>query len=161
MTIKVNEIVIDALEYLIVQADEQKIPQSEAKAAIRTLNDLMSKWDAQGISLGFSEVSDMGDIMTVPIGAKMGIKTNLALALAPKYNVAPDAGLVMLARDGYRALLTLAVDTAPMEYPAELPMGTGNTAPDTTDDLFYPDETDTILTETGGSIGLEEDTEEA
>lgn len=158
---KVFEVVVDAMEAIVVQADEAPIEQSEARAAIRILNDMMTDWDARGIALGYTEVSDMGDVLTVPPGAIRGIKSNLAIDLAPKYDVVPTPALVEMARQGYKACLNLAVDTAPMALPGTLPRGSGNDYPDYADQTFYPDLENTILTETGGSIALEEDTEEA
>lgn len=156
---KVNEVVIDALEDLVVQQEEAPIEQSEGKAAIRVLNDMMAMWDAQGISLGYTEVSDLGDTITVPPGAVQGIKANLAIFLAPKYETEPSAAVIAKAKRGYDAILSLAVSITPMQYPGTLPQGSGNTYPGYADNTFFPDLEDTILTETGGSIGLEEDTE--
>lgn len=156
----VNEVVVDALEDLVVQADEAPIEQSEARAAIRALNDMMLDWDAQGIALGYTVVNDMGDLMTVADGAIRGIKANLAIELAPKYNVVPTPAMVKKATDGYTTCVDLAVETAESEYPANLPRGSGNDYPGYSDRTFYPDLQNTILTETGGSVALEDETEE-
>ena len=161
MPIKTKEIVTDALEDLIVQADEARIEQSEAKAAIRYLNDMMAMWAAQGIEIGYTEVSDLADIVTIPLGAKVGVKANLSIFLSPKYDVDPSAALVARAKAGFSAIVDLAVGTASAAFPSTLPRGSGNDYPDFSDSTFYPDEEDTILTETGGAIALEDDTEEA
>lgn len=158
MVVKANEIVVDALEDLVVQQDEGPIEQSEGRAAIRTLNDMMLAWDAAGINLGYTVVNSLGDVITVPLGAIRGIKANLAIELAPKYDVQPSAALVKRANEGYMAILDLTVEITGTEYPDTLPIGSGNYddgyGPD-----FYPEQESTILTETGGSIALEEDTE--
>ena len=158
---KVSEVVIDALEDLVVQAEEAPIEQAEAKAAIRFLNDLMAMWDAKGISLGYTVVSDMGDEVTVPDGALMGIKAHLAITLAPKYEVPVPREVYQKAKDGYDAILNLAVTMGESAYPDTLPQGSGNTYPGYEDTTFFPDQEGTILTETGGAIALEADTEEA
>lgn len=161
MTVKTHEIVIDALETLIVQASEAPIEQSEAAAAIRALNDMMTQWEAIGINLGYTIVADMADVITVPLGAVLGIKSNLALYLAPKYNVQPTALMLKNASDSYQAVIDISTELASSEYPGNLPQGTGNNYPGYLDNTFYPDLENTILTETGGSVALEEDTEEA
>ena len=74
---KVNEIVVDALEDLVVQQDEAPIEAPEANAVIRYLNDMMTMWAALGVDLGYTEVSDLGDNVTVAPGAIFGIKANL------------------------------------------------------------------------------------
>ena len=158
---KVYEVVTDALEDLVVQADEAKIEQSEAKAAIRMLNDLMFSWDADGISLGFTAVSDLGDVLTVPDGALRGIKANLAIELSPKYEVDPTQAMLKKAKEGKQSCINLSFEIGSMEYPGELPQGSGNDYPGYANTTFYEDQQSTILTETGGAIALEEDTEES
>ena len=64
--VKTNEVVTDAMEDIVVQADEAPIEQSEGRTAMRALNDMMLAWDALGIALGFTQVSDLGDDITVP-----------------------------------------------------------------------------------------------
>lgn len=161
MTVKANEVVVDALEDLIAQAEEAPIEQPEARAAIRALNDMMNAWDADGISLGYTQVSDLADLITVPLGAIRGIKANLALDLCTKYGIIASQALLTKAKSGYKTCVNLAVDTAEAVFPSTLPQGSGNTYPGYADNTFYPDEQDTILTETGGAIALEDDTEEA
>lgn len=161
MTIKVSEIVIDALEDIIVQAEEAPIEQAEARAAIRVLNDMMYAWAATGIEIGYSEVSDMGDPVTIPLGAVRGVKANLAIDLATKYDVVPSEAVRVKAKEGYRACVALSINMAGSDFPSTLPQGSGNTYPGYTDNTFYPGQEDTILSETGGSIALEDDTEAA
>ena len=157
MAVKAGEVIKDALEDIIVQSSESELVQSEGLAAIRALNDLMAAWAARGLELGYSVVSDVGDYLNVPFGAIRGIKANLALELAPKYNVPITAELVRKANDGFQACLNLAVQMSEGAFPPTLPMGSGNYSEST----FYPDNESTILTETGGAIALEEDTDES
>lgn len=161
MTVKANEVIVDALEDVIIQAEEAPIEQSEARAAIRALNDMMNAWDAIGVSLGYTQVSDLADLITVPLGAIRGIKANLALELCPKYAIAPTQSLLAKAKAGYTACVNLAIEMAEASYPSTLPQGSGNTYPGYADNTFYPDDQDNILTETGGAIALEDGTEEA
>lgn len=155
-TIKTSEIITDALETLTVLAEEAKIPQGEANAAIRALNDMMLMWQVQGIDIGYTQVTNMGDDITVPLGAVLGMKANLALTLAPKYNIEPSAVMIRNALIGYTAIVDMGTTVGPMSLPSTLPQGSGNYDSDT----FYPDQSGTILTESGGSIALESDTEE-
>lgn len=161
MTVKVNEVVVDALEHIVVQQDEAPIEASEGRAAMRALNDMMFAWDAQGVSLGYTAVSDLGDDVTVALGAVMGIKAGLAIVLASRYEVPVTIELKEAFKEGWKAILALTVDTAESELPPTLPQGSGNTYPSYTDSVFFPDSQDDILTETGGAIALEDDTEGA
>ncbi len=158
---KVNEVVVDALEDLVTQAEEAPIEAPEARSAIRVLNDMMTMWAALGVNLGYTVVEDLGDLMTVPAGAIFGIKAHLAGSLCDKYDIAITPTLQRKMDLGWRAILNLAITPASSEYPSTLPQGSGNNFPSYRDSTFYPDRQSTILTETGGSIALEDDTEEA
>lgn len=161
MPIYVNEIVTDAMEEIVVQADEAPIEPSEGRAAIRLLNDMMFSFAARGLNLGYTVVYSLGDIITVPLGAIRWIKLQLAIELAPKYDVEISNTLASKARSAYKAVQNLAIDGIYSEYPSTLPYGSGNYEAGGWDSTYYPDQQETILTETGGSIALEDDTEEA
>jgi hypothetical protein len=157
---KVNEYVTDILEELVIQADEAPIEASEAQAVIRFLNDRMFAWDALGITLGYTKVSNLSDVVTVADGAKMGIVAQVAIDIAPKYDVPVPAATVARATEGFNAIMNLAdIGSNSMEFPSTLPRGSGNYDSPYTEP-FYPDQQSTILTETGGNIALESETEE-
>lgn len=160
MVVKAGELITDALEEIIVQADEAPIEPSEGRAALRILNDMMFSYAAKGVNLGYTVVSSTGDILTVPLGAIRWMKLQLAIELAPKYNATITQEIMLKVRDAYKAVLNLSFEGLQSEYPSTLPQGSGNDYPDY-DNTFFPDYEDTILTETGGSIALEDDTEEA
>lgn len=156
---KVSEVVTDALEEIVVQSAEAKIEQADANSAIRALNDMMLAWAVDGIDLGYTVVADLGDDVTVALGAIRGIKANLAVELASRYEVQPSQSLMIRARDGKITCIDLSFEQSESVYPETLPRGSGNSYPDYLNSKFYPNQSDTILTETGGSIALEEDTE--
>lgn len=160
MVVKAGEIITDAMEEIVVQADEAPIEPSEGRAALRLMNDMMLSYAARGVELGYTVVNSTGDVITVPLGAIRWMKLQLAIELAPKYSAAVTETMMVKVRDAYKGVLNLVIDNADMEYPSTLPVGSGNDYPDVSDTHFYPDKNDTILTETGGSIALEEDTEE-
>lgn len=160
MVVKAGEVITDAMEEILVQADEAPIEASEGRAALRLLNDMMYSYDAKGITLGYTWLNSLGDVLTVPLGAIRWIKLRLAVELAPKYDAVITDDTYRKLKDAFQAVLNLTVDIADSAYPSTLPQGSGNTYPDIVDDTFYPNEEPTILTETGGSIALEEDTEE-
>lgn len=154
----VKDIVTDALEDLVVQSDEAPIEASEAKTAIRVLNQMMAMYASIGINLGYTEVDSLDDRITVPAGAMLGIVSNLATRLAPKY-ITGTVPLTLLkaSAEGYEALLRMAISVGATVYPSTLPVGAGNSYPDGS--TFYPDQSNTVLSEQNGSISLEDDTE--
>ncbi len=158
----VNDLITDALENLLVQADEAEIEASEAKTAVRVLNQMMAAYAAEGINLGYTTVNSLDDPLTVPDGALLGMGYNLSLLLAPKYvKGAVARTLVMAARNGYHTLVKLGRTSIAQQYPGTLPVGSGNEDPGYYDRKFYPGEEDTILSEQNGSISLENDTEDS
>lgn len=153
---KVIEIITDALEDILVQADEAEIPASEARTAIRALNRIMNRLAAKGINLGFTEVSKLSDPVTVPDGALDGITTLLALRLAPKYDKDPSTTLYSQASEGVKAIQRIGITFAKQQMPSTLPMGSGNTGITGQDSCtFYTESYGTISSEFSGSISLE------
>lgn len=148
-----------ALQRILVQGSESTLAPDEYQDAIFALNNMMLALDAQGIALGFTEVSDLGDTVTVPPGALRGIIANLAIEIAPDYEGQITPGLQIAASEGLKAMRNLGVTVGASKYPSILPIGSGNegdsayrTSP------FFDGEEDAILAETTGAIGLESGT---
>jgi hypothetical protein len=158
MTITVKEAVTDALEEINYLAAEEPIEPADGQTAIRYLNDMMSMWDALGVSLGYTRVSNMGDTLTIADGALYGVKKLLAISLAPKFRSTISADLREEAKRGWEAILELAISITPSPYPSILPMGSGNYCGPYSG-VYYPDYDEAIYTETAGFIATEEGTE--
>ena len=151
----VETVIKDALFEILQQGDEAPIESSEAQTAIRYLNRMMLRWDTVGYPLGYTKVSKLSDPVTVPDGAYDGIVTNLAVSLAPQYDVQVNPTLALNAKLGLDAIRVLSFSMGDTAYPDTLPIGSGNESPgDFGDNHFYPDQQDDILAETTGSIGL-------
>ena len=152
-----TEIIHDALQEILVQADEQEYQAAEYQSGLRGLNDMLSEWDALGYSLGFTILTNITDTVTVPAGAIGAVKTNLAMRLAPQFDVTITPGLAMRAKTGMQAVMNLSVVVLPTQLPDTLNIGSGN-EDEPYIDHFYPGVTDSVLTEDNGSILLESDT---
>ena len=117
--------------------------------------------DARGVALGYTEVTGIGDTITVPPGAIQGMVANIAIMLAPQFGRPIPAELAMKAKAGMQAMVNLAVETPCLSLPDTLPIGSGNEDPESAwnDYRFYPDvNADNALTEAGNNIGLEPST---
>lgn len=159
MTTKASEVIADALQLIMVQADEAPIEAVVAQSAIRALNRMMNRFAADGINLGFTEVETLASEITVADGAIDGIISNLAKTLAPQFSSTGVPGAVMqMAEDGMQTMINIAVVTTATEYPPTLPYGSGQDLPGCSTGHFYPDLESTILSETNGSISLEDET---
>lgn len=154
-----ESVIKDALQEILVQASEQPIQAVDFQTAKSYLNRMMSSFDAQGISLGYTTVTNPSDLITVPDGAIDGVVFNLAKRLLPTYDLPLTAELSQNASDGLDAMRNLAVTVQESIIPCTLPIGSGNEDDYTYNDYhFYPCEDSEILTEQGGSILLESDT---
>lgn len=144
-----------SLQRILVQGSNADLQADEYQDYIFALNNYMLALDADGISLGYTVVSDLGDTVTVPTGALRGIIANMAIEVAPDYNGQITDGLRVAADAGLKTMRLLGQRIISTEYPGNLPMGSGNYRNNIHSSAFYPDLEATILAETTGSIGLE------
>lgn len=124
---QVIDIISDALGHLRVIDADSAVPESDVKEGIRTLNNMLRKWESEGITLGWSDVSKPDDLMPSPAEADEAIAYNLAVRLRSKYGTAADADVIHFANDGL-ALLRAQVASSLYErltYP-DLPAGVGS-----------------------------------
>jgi hypothetical protein len=126
-----------ALQRILVQASEAPLEPDEYQDFIFAMNNYMAQLDAQGISLGYTEVSDLGDTVTIPTGALRGLIANMAIEVSPDYGGVISEGLVVAARQGLQTMRVI---------------GRGISG------HFYPDREAEILAESTGAIGLEVNT---
>lgn len=155
-----SSVITDALQQILVQASEASIEADEAQTAIRSLNRMMARWDADGISLGYTEVSNLADEITVPAGAIDGVIYNLAVSLAPQFDAAITPALAALASEGFKTIKRIAVDIPPTMYGSTLPIGSGSEDYCTYSNKYYTGYPESIQAETTGTIVLEDDTAE-
>lgn len=123
---KVAEVVRDALLLLRV-LDATEAPEAEdMQDAIRALNLMMNTMEAEGISVGWSPVSNPDDDMPVPAETEEALTYVLAMRLRPKYGVALDPDLFQSAQDGLGNLRAqvASADYSRISYP-DLPVGQG------------------------------------
>lgn len=153
-------IIKDALQELIVQASESAVSSEDATTSIRYLNRMMARFAARGVNLGYTQIDNVADPLTVPDGAVSGVVTNLAVELGNQYDVPIGPALASRAVSGFDAMLDIAFVIVPTRFPDTAPRGSGNTGDNfgTFTSTFYPGATDDILNESGNSIELESGT---
>jgi hypothetical protein len=156
-----TEVIHDALQEILVQADEQEYQPAEYQSGMRALNDMVSEWDISGLALGFTLLTNITDTVTVPAGLIGALKTNLALRLAPQFDYEITAGLAESAKSGMKAIRHFAVVQRPTRMPSTMPIGAGNERESYSNystRKFYPEPEDGVLTEDNGNILLESGT---
>lgn len=156
---KVGTAVRLILSKIIVRESESDYEADEVQDTIEMMNLYAQSLSAKGLNLGYTNVSDTGDDITVPDGALMGLLANTAVRIAPMFGATVSPALIAEAKDGLNAMLQLGVPMSASAYPSTLPRGTGNDYEVYDNYHFYPGEEETILTESGGSIGLESGTD--
>jgi len=139
MAYTAGDVIKVALQRILVQASEADLESDEYADALTALNVMMGAWKAQGIDLGYTDVSTTADTVTVPPGAIRAIIANLALEVAPDYAGKVQPSLTQQALEGLKAARLLAVRHIPTQYPDNLPQGTGGDG-DLYDENFYETE---------------------
>ncbi len=155
------QVVKAILQKILVQESEAPIEASEAQDVIFTMNNFMLDLDAKGITLGYTEVSDLGDTITIPTGALRGLIYNVAGEMAPEFNGVFTAKAEQIAKDSMVTMRTLGLTIGETQMPSTLPIGSGNEQQGGRFvNHFFPDQEAEILAETTGAIGLETSTNE-
>ncbi|MCS4234414.1 packaged DNA stabilization gp4 family protein [Stenotrophomonas sp. BIGb0135] len=123
---KVGEVIRDSLLLLRV-LDAGEAPEAEdSQDAIRALNLMMTSMEAEGISIGWSNVSSPDDEMPCPFENEQGIAYLLATRLRPNYGKPLDPDVIQGAREGMAAMAAqvASADYSRVTYP-DLPAGQG------------------------------------
>ena len=120
-------IISDALRLIFVTGDEEPIENVDMYRGIRTLNRMMASFEADGIDLNYTSVSEPTDTVTINSGAYGGVIANLALKLWPYYYKTDPSQMIMAnAVIGKKELYKIAVVVEDMDFPDSLPTGSGN-----------------------------------
>lgn len=102
--ISASQLITDALR-LINVIRETETPSAEQQAqCIRSLNEMMALWEADGKQLGYIPVGTATDTLTVPDGAIMGMKYGLAIVAAPFFGASVSQEVVASAGIGMRVI---------------------------------------------------------
>lgn len=158
-----GSLINSALKEIYAQGSEAPVEPDEAQDAISYLNRMMATKSFLG--LGYTTISGLGDVITVPDGAILGIIKNLALILQPQFGVPGkpiNSALIAQAKEGRADILALTINRiGPTLFPDTLPIGSGNedTSSAGLNDPFYGQPDEPILTEQGAFISVEQNTD--
>jgi len=147
------QVVKQILNEINVRASESDLAADEVQDTIFNINAYMAHLAATGVDLGYTEIENLGDPITVPAGAIMGMVANVAVMMCPTFGQQPSAALVSKARQGLETMYKLGVSVMPSDYPATLPVGSGNES--WRGDQFYHPPAPAFEKEQGGKLILE------
>jgi hypothetical protein len=142
MSYTAGQVIKAALQRILVQASEADLEPDEYADAILALNVMMDSWRGDGIYLGYTQVDNVADIVTVPPGAIRGVIANLAIEVAPDYSGKISPELVMQADMGLKVCRKLGQQIIPSQFPSNLPRGTGADDAEYDDTYFEPFDVD-------------------
>ena len=149
-----SEIISDALGDILQLAAETPIAADDFQLAVRAMNRMVNSW---GLALGYTNVSDPNDVLTVIAGAELAIQHNLAVNLAPSFDAIPTRELKQTAKKAYNDMLSQVVRVQPLSLPSTLAKGTGNNRGNWgNNNTFYPAQGAELTQEDDGSILLEQ-----
>ena len=121
-----EDVVSDILQEITVQSPEQELPAVDFQTVVRYMNRFMASLDAMGTKLGYTNVSNPSDHITIPAGAEEGLIFNMALKVATTYDIAVSGDLAMKARDSLNVMNVIGNPPPKSSYPSNLPIGSGN-----------------------------------
>jgi len=105
------DIIRAALQHLRVVDAAAALDENDTADAIKSLNAMMRAWEADGISLGWSDVVAATDAMPTPPEADEAIGYNLAVRLGSRFGVMPGQDVVSLASSGVSLLRALVASS--------------------------------------------------
>ena len=101
---QVADILRDALGHLRVIDADSAIDAIAARDGIRALNMMVRRWEANGLAMGWMDVSSPEDVLPLPAEAEEAAGYNLAVRLASLYGADITPDIAVLARDGLAEL---------------------------------------------------------
>jgi hypothetical protein len=93
-----------ALRLIRVLDANEPAASFDTATAIEILNDMMARWEEDGVSVGWVEVDEVSDTVPAPNSAIRAIQYNWAVELAPEYEVEVPQVVGRLAVEGYADL---------------------------------------------------------
>ncbi len=95
---KVANLISRSLRLLQVINANETPKAKDYETGIETLNSMVSRWEANGIPLGWSPVSAPDDTVPAPDSAHDAIAYHLALRLRPEYGASVDPDVFQTAQ---------------------------------------------------------------
>ena len=76
----------------------------DSSTAIDVLNEMMARWEEDGVSVGWVDVDEVSDTVAAPDSALRAIQYNWAVELAPEYDAEIPQSVGRGAAEGYADL---------------------------------------------------------
>lgn len=117
----VAKLVTRALRMIQVVDPMQSVKPQDMAGGIETLNAMMARWEADGLALGWSPVSNPSQDVPLPPEAETAVAANLAIELSPEYGTEPAPLLVRMATNEHADLLRDQMVATPIRPILDVP----------------------------------------
>lgn len=94
------QLLTDAYRIINVTREGQTPSNNQLQQGVRTLNEMMAAWEADGIALRYVPIGTPSSVLNLPDGAIMGVKYNVAIALVPYVGGTATPETVLAAAQG-------------------------------------------------------------
>lgn len=133
-----NDIITAALQENGYLGAETAIEAADAAIGLRKLNDYLIELDNSGIDLGYDPINDLADIVRIPRGAENAVIMNLSARLAVPFKVTISPEHLAATKAATDNFLRSIIKPISVEYPNNLPIGSGNECYD--ENRFFGDQ---------------------
>lgn len=116
-----------ALKRILVQAGDAILEPDEYADFFDCMNHYMNALEADGCRLGWTDVDNVADTVTIPKGAIRGLIANMAVEVAPDYQAPVTQQLQNQAIEGLKVMRKLGQSVIETAFDKNLPQGSGNT----------------------------------
>jgi hypothetical protein len=101
-----TQTIINRALRLLGMLDPNESPEAvDTQTALEALNAMMARWEADGVSVGWTPVAAASDDLPAPVEAEEAIAYNLAVRLRPEYGVQLAPDVIATAQNGLSRLL--------------------------------------------------------
>lgn len=121
------DIVGSALRKISAVDASEPIQPGDFAATVSALNRMMARWEAKGITVGWSPVANPGDVINAPTEAEDAIIYNLSAMVAPEYGVPLSQLAAATAAASLAELKNLVYTSHTMELVNDMPRSSRGT----------------------------------
>lgn len=126
MTWKKRQLVTQAFEEIGLASYVFDLTPEQLQSAVARMDAMVHSWEANGVRIGYSAVSDLDEDSGIVDGANEAVYLNLAVRLAPSYGKVLPNETKASARAAYVSLANRSACPVPeMQFPTTLPLGGG------------------------------------
>lgn len=119
-----SNIISSAMRKINAMDANESLDASDFATSVDALNGMMTRWEADGLSNGWSDVENPGDECHFPPEIKLAVIYNLAIELAPEFGQQVSAPVAKNAATYLAGLQRDAYVASPLHTNTDMPRST-------------------------------------